>query len=76
MHISPTLLPTFRRDEQLEGLLIRRLGNRIRDLRVVEQGSGIVLQGRTDTYHARELAHQTAEELTAFPCIVNDIEIR
>src|SRR5450432_649879 len=43
-------------EERLETMLLRRLGNRIRDLRVVVLPNGLILQGRTGTYHAKQIA--------------------
>src|SRR5438132_1337829 len=48
------MVPT--EEERLEDVLHRRLGNRIRDLRVVLLPDGLILQGRTATYHAKQLA--------------------
>jgi hypothetical protein len=61
--------------EQLESLLQRRLGNRVRDLRVVVLPEGIILQGRTATYHAKQLAQHAAMELCPLPLVANDIEV-
>lgn len=69
------LEPVAHRNEQLETLLQRRLGNRVRDLRVLTFARGILLQGRTDTYHAKQLAEDAALELADIPQIANDIEI-
>ncbi len=62
--------------EQLEVLLQRRLGNRVRDLSVLVRPEGIVLQGRTATYHAKQLAQHAAMELCPLPILINDIEVR
>jgi hypothetical protein len=60
---------------QLESLLQRRLGNRIRDLRVVIRPEGVILQGRTATYHAKQLAQHAAMELGSLPILANAIEV-
>jgi hypothetical protein len=62
--------------ERLEALMQRRLGNRIRDLRVVVRSTGIILQGRAATYHAKQLAQHAAMELANLPILANDIEVR
>jgi hypothetical protein len=62
-------------EERLEMLLQRRLGNRIRDLRVVVRPAGIILQGRAPTYHAKQLAQHAAMELGTVPILANDIEV-
>ncbi len=73
-NIAPQNLAT---DEgHLEGLMQRRLGNRIRELRVLVLPTGIILQGRALTYHAKQLAQHAAMELSALPILANDIEVR
>jgi len=62
--------------EHLEVLMLRRLGNRVRDLRVVLQEGGLVLLGRAPTYHAKQLAQHAAMELCDMPILANDIEVR
>jgi hypothetical protein len=70
--LSP-VLPT--EEERLETMLIRRLGNRIRDLRVILLQDGMILQGRTATYHAKQLAQHAAMEMADCPILANDIEV-
>lgn len=62
--------------EQLETLMYRRLGNRVRELRIVVLPEGVVLQGWTSTYHAKQLAQHAAMELAGAPIVANDIEVR
>jgi len=64
-----------RQDERLEALMQRRVGNRIRDLRVLVRPAGIILQGRATTYHAKQLAQHAAMELATLPILANDIEV-
>jgi hypothetical protein len=61
--------------ERLEGLLQRRLGNRVRNLRVQLLSRGIILRGRTTTYHAKQLAQHAAMELADRPILANDIQV-
>lgn len=70
--LSPRAIPEA---ERLECLLQRRLGNRIRDLRVSLLPSGLVLRGRASTYHAKQLAQHAAMELGSTPILANDIEV-
>jgi hypothetical protein len=70
--VEPIPLPR----DQLESLLQRRLGNRIRDLSVLVVPGGLVLQGRTATYHAKQLAQHALMELCDLPIVANDIEVR
>ncbi len=62
-------------DERLEGMLQRRLGNRIRDLRVLLLPEGIILQGRAATYHAKQIAQHIAMELADLPILANEIVV-
>jgi hypothetical protein len=62
--------------DHLESLVQRRLGGRIRDLRVEVRPNGIVLQGRAATYHAKQLAQHAAMELIGLVILANDIEVR
>jgi hypothetical protein len=68
--------PISPQEERLEGLMQRRLGNRIRDLRVVIRPEGVILQGRTATYHAKQLAQHAAMDLGKLPILANAIEVR
>jgi hypothetical protein len=61
--------------ELLEALVQRRVGSRVRDLRIVMRPNGLILQGRTATYHAKQLAQQVAMELAPLPILANDIEV-
>ena len=62
-------------EERLESMLLRRLGNRIRDLRVLLVPTGLILQGRTGTYHAKQIAQHVAMEVADLPILANDIEV-
>ena len=62
-------------DERLEVLMQRRLGNRVRDLRIIRRDDGLILQGRTNTYYAKQLAQHAAMELGNEPILANDIEV-
>ena len=62
-------------EERLENLLQTRLGSRIRDLRVQVLDSGLILQGRAKTYHAKQLAQHAAMELSEVPILANEIEV-
>jgi hypothetical protein len=62
--------------DRLEGLLTRRLGSRIRELRLVFQQSGLILRGRSETYHAKQIAQHAIMELSAVPILANEIEVK
>lgn len=62
--------------EHLELQLQRRVGSRVRDLRIQVRPEGIVLQGRANTYHAKQLAQHAAMDLLGQPIAANDIDVR
>ncbi len=62
--------------ERLEGYIELKASGRIRDLHVVCSGDGIILQGRSRTYHAKQLAQQAVLDLTdADTLLSNQIEV-
>ena len=70
--LAPSVLSE---EERLESMLLRRLGNRIRDLRVLLLPDGLILQGRTATYHAKQVAQHAAMELAELPILSNEIVV-
>jgi hypothetical protein len=62
--------------EQLESQMVRRLAGRVRDLRIILRHNGVILQGWSGTYHAKQLAQHAAMDLTGLPVLANDIEVR
>jgi len=50
--------------ERLEGYIEQKASGRIRDLHVVCSDDRIILQGRSRTYHAKQLAQQAVLDLT------------
>jgi hypothetical protein len=62
-------------EERLESILLRRLGNRIRDFRVILLPEGLILQGRTATYHAKQVAQHIAMEVADMPILANEIVV-
>ena len=65
----------FAEEELLESTLVRRIGNRVRDLRVLFLPDGLILQGRCATYHAKQLAQHAAMEISVVRIVSNDIEV-
>ena len=60
----------------IEGYIERRASGRIRDLHVVCSDDGILLQGRSRTYHAKQLAQQAVLDLTdGYPLLTNQIVV-
>ena len=67
--------PAVLHEEHLEMLVQRRIGSRVRDLRLEIRPGGVVLRGRTTTYHAKQLAQHAAMELGGLPVLANEIEV-
>jgi hypothetical protein len=60
----------------IEGHINRVASGRIRDLHVVYSEDKIILQGRSRTYHAKQLAHQAVLDLTdGHPLLANQIVV-
>ncbi len=60
----------------IEGHINRVANGRIRDLHVVYSEEKIILQGRSRTYHAKQLAHQAVLDLTdGHPLLANQIVV-
>jgi osmotically-inducible protein OsmY len=51
------------------------LGGRVRDFRVLSKKGGLLLQGQSQTYHAKQLAQQRVMEMTALPIVANEIVV-
>ena len=62
--------------ENVEEILQRRLGGRVRDLCVLFEDGGLVLKGQASTYHAKQLAQHWAMEESRLPILANRIEVR
>lgn len=76
MNANVVLQLDVRADEHLEAFMQRRLGNRVRDLRVVTRNGGLILYGRAATYHVKQLAQHAAMEMSRLPILANEIEVR
>jgi hypothetical protein len=60
----------------IEGHVNRAASGRIRDLHVVYSDEKIILQGRSRTYHAKQLAQQAVLDLTdGHPLLANQIVV-
>jgi hypothetical protein len=62
-------------DERLEALTQVRLGNRVRNLRVLRGKNGLVLRGKTTSYYAKQLVQHAVMELDESRIVSNDIEV-
>jgi acetoacetate decarboxylase len=63
--------------DQLELLVQGRLFGqcRVSDLRVLIQNEGVVLQGQTTTYYAKQLVQHAVMDVTNLPILANEIEV-
>src|SRR4051794_11503862 len=57
---------------RIEGDIERRACGRIRDLHVVLSENQIILQGRTRTYHAKQLAQEAALDLASGDAVLTN----
>ena len=62
-------------ESRLEFHIRTRLGSQVRDVRVMCRDNGLILQGRHDTYHAKQLAQHSVMEITDLPILANEIEV-
>lgn len=62
--------------ERIEGYIESKACGRIRDLHVVCSGDTIILQGRSRTYHAKQLAQEAVLDLLeGRPALANQIVV-
>jgi hypothetical protein len=62
--------------DQLETHVQSVLSDRVRDLRLVFRGEGVVLQGHAHTYYAKQLAQHLVMRGTDLPLLANEIQVR
>jgi hypothetical protein len=61
--------------ERVEAAIRDRVGSRVSEVRVTVLEGGLVLQGRSRTHHAKQLAQQAAVEFADWPILANDIQV-
>jgi hypothetical protein len=59
----------------VEAVVRGRLGNRVRDFRLLFLGDGVVLLGFAATYHVKQLAQHAVMQATRIPILANEIEV-
>jgi hypothetical protein len=62
--------------EQGEAILRERLCGRVRQLRLLIQAEGVVLQGITANYYGKQMAQHLAHKLLGLSILANEIEVR
>ena len=68
-------VPTPEKLGELEQHVQRRLHGRVRAFRISLRDDGLVLEGRTYTFHAKQLAQHAVMEAVDLPICANDIEV-
>ena len=61
--------------DQVAAAIRRLLGGQVSELRVVASGGGLVLQGRSRTHHAKQLAQHAAAEMSGLMIVANEIKV-
>lgn len=61
--------------ECVESRVQHLFAGRVRDFRVLIRDQGLVLKGRTRTYHARQLVRQAAIEAAGMPIVADELEV-
>jgi hypothetical protein len=61
--------------EQLEAQLRARLVGRVRGLRLVLAGRGVILRGYARSYYAKQLAQHAVMTAIDLPLLANEIEV-
>ncbi len=61
--------------ERIEVAIRNRVGSRVSEVLVTLRGGGLVLEGRSRTHHAKQLAQQAAVEFADWPILTNDIQV-
>lgn len=69
-------LPTAEQLGVLKDHIQRQLNSRVRDFRLSIRDDGLVLEGHTHTYHAKQLAQHAVMAAIDVPIRANDIEVR
>jgi hypothetical protein len=72
---NPHPLPGPSALDRLEARLRFRLIGRIRGLRLVAAGPGVILTGYARTYYAKQLAQEAVMAATDLPVLANEIEV-
>lgn len=61
--------------EELEGIILRQMFGRGKEIRVLFTGVGLILRGRVGTYYAKQLAQYALQKATKIPLVANEIEV-
>lgn len=61
--------------EWLRELVATQFGRRVRDLRVLAHGEGLVLRGRVASYHLKQLVQEAVIRATESRVVANEIAV-
>jgi hypothetical protein len=67
--------PSIAELDQLERLIQRDLSLRVHNFRLRACDDGLVLEGRTKTYHGKQLVQHAVMDATDFPILANKIVV-
>lgn len=67
--------PTAETLAELEQHIQSRLNGRVRNFRLSIRADGLVLEGHTHTYHAKQLAQHALMEAVDVPISANEIKV-
>jgi len=62
--------------DQIEAHVQDRTFGRVQDFHIVRAGQGLILQGRTCTYYAKQLAQEAVRAVSELPILANEIAVR
>lgn len=74
-HALTLELPTDKQLGELEEHIQRQLNSRVRYFRLSIRDGGLVLEGHTHTYHAKQLAQHAVMEAVDVPIRANEIKV-
>lgn len=74
-HVDSGGSPPAAEIERIAARVRHQLSGRLRDFRLEVRGAGVVLRGRTPTYHAKQLAQHAVMGATDLPILGNEIEV-
>jgi predicted hotdog family 3-hydroxylacyl-ACP dehydratase len=60
---------------ELEAQVLSRIGRRVSSFHVVVVEKGLILKGRSLSYHVKQLAQQAVMSATSIPIVRNEIEV-
>jgi hypothetical protein len=61
--------------DRLEAHVHRRLKGRVYGFRLVQRKGGLIVQGRANSYHIKQLATEAVKAATALPILANEITV-